>query len=155
MSVGDKTLETIGLMSPLVFGTLLPFGIIVCCNILIIHTLHAASKRRLEMSQGAQKTGEKEANHLTRMLLLVCFAYVVTSVPYRLHDLIGLPLIEMHHDSSAPYWKLRYETQRYILHWVWEWNYVLNFYLYFVGGGKKFRRDFLNVIQSLKSYKLF
>jgi hypothetical protein len=152
MSVDDKALETFGMLVPLLFGTFIPFGIIVFCNLWIIYTLHGASKQRLAMGvgQNGQKTIEKETKYLTKMLIIVCIAYVVTSIPYRLHDLLlGVPSISSHYDLNDPYWRLRYSAQNYILHHVWEWNYAVNFYLYCIGGGKKYRQDVKNILGRL------
>ncbi|XP_064645116.1 uncharacterized protein LOC135498658 [Lineus longissimus] len=155
MSVDDKALETFGMLVPLIFGTFLPFAIIVFCNIWIIYTLHAASRKSVAMGVGqdGQKSREKEARYLTKMLIIVCFAYVVTSIPYRLHDLLmGVPSISAHYDLSDPYWRLRYSAQNYILHHLWEWNYAVNFYLYCIGGGKRYRQDVRIILERIMFY---
>jgi hypothetical protein len=85
-------------MAPLVFGAMSPFGIIVYCNILIIH---ATSKMMQEMDTKYRRERSKW------MFLLVWFAFVATPVPYRLHDLIGFSPIELYHDPSYGIYGMR------------------------------------------------
>jgi hypothetical protein len=89
-----------------------------------------------------QETRVKETSHLTRMLILVSIAYVVTSIPYRLYVvIIGIPAISVLYTMNQEYWKLRYYGQHFIIAQFWEMNYGINFYLYCIGGGKKYRND--------------
>jgi preprotein translocase subunit SecG len=145
MSVpGHPELETLGNTLQLVIGTVFPFCIIVFCNVWIIIVLRSASKAgdQMGVSKEGQKTRAKETSHLTRMLILVSIAYVVTSIPYRLYDvIIGVEEIIIHYKLQEEYWMLRYYSQDYILAQIWIMNYAINFYLYCIGGGKKYRND--------------
>ncbi|XP_064629378.1 mu-type opioid receptor-like [Lineus longissimus] len=137
-------LETLGNASQLAFGTILPFCVIVFCNVWIIVVVRNASHERDLMGVGdrGQKTREKETTYLIRMLILVSIAYVLTSIPYRLYDtLIGIPVIRVHYNLSEEYWFLRFNSQDFIMLQFWEINYGINFYLYCIGGGKKYRSD--------------
>jgi hypothetical protein len=137
-------LETLGNSSQLAIGTILPFVVIVFCNVCIIIVLRNASKDRDKMgvSKEGQKTREKETTYLTRMLILVSIAYVVTSIPYRMYDVvIGLPEVKRHYNMKVEYWKLRFYCQHLIISEFWGLNYGINFYLYCLGGGKKYRED--------------
>jgi hypothetical protein len=136
-------LEYVALAYHLGVGTLIPFTVIVICNIWIIATLRNASESRRKMvDEKTKKTQGKETRYLTRMLILVCMAYVITSIPFRTYDLVLLvPPIASTYDMSDPYWKTRYQLQYWILCHLWEWNFAINFYLYCVGGGRKYRND--------------
>ena len=139
----------------LIFGTLIPFLIIVSCNIGIIITLRHASKQRSQMGvdKRKQKAQEKEKSHLTRMLILVCFAYVVLSIPARMYDLVmTIPQIQEVYDMSQNYWNTRYMCQYFLIFHFWEWNYGINFYLYIIGGGKKYRTDVHNLIRGIGQF---
>ncbi|XP_064633308.1 galanin receptor 2b-like [Lineus longissimus] len=145
MSVPDAPeMETLGNMFQLVIGTIVPFCIIVFCNLWIITVLRSASKARDKMgvSEKGKKKSEKESTHLTRMLIIVSIAYVVTSIPYRLYIVImGAPEVFAPYKLKEEYWSLRFYCQNYILDQFWELNYAINFYLYLIGGGKKYRND--------------
>jgi hypothetical protein len=145
MSVPDAPhLETLGNTSQLAIGTVLPFSIIIFSNVWIIIVLRSASQERSKMgvSKGGQETREKETTYLTRMLILVSIAYVITSIPYRLYDIImGMPEINSIYEMQEEYWNLRFYDQHFILAQVWITNYAINFYLYCIGGGKKYRND--------------
>jgi hypothetical protein len=146
----NPDLETLGNMGQLVIGTILPFIIIVFSNLWIFKMVHKASKERGKMgvSEQSQKTLEKETSHLTRMLILVSIAYVLTSIPYRLLDVIlGIPQVQAAYNMEDEYWSLRYYCQYYVIEDIWMMNFAINFYLYCIGGGKKYRND---VTQKLK-----
>ncbi|XP_064636595.1 cysteinyl leukotriene receptor 1-like [Lineus longissimus] len=146
---GYPALETAVNMFHLTFGSIAPFAIIIVCNIWIIVTLRAASKDRKAMvAKKVAISQEKDTRHLTRMLLFVCAAYIMTSLPYRMHDLVlTIPVLREMYDLTERYWYLRYTTQYYVLLAVWHWNYGINFYLYCIGGGKKYRADVLRLFR--------
>ncbi|XP_064652611.1 mu-type opioid receptor-like [Lineus longissimus] len=140
-------LETLGNTAQLAIGTILPFCIIVTCNIWIIVVLRNASKSReiMGVSKDGQKAREKETTHLTRMLILVSIAYVVTSIPFRLWEVsMSIHEVNKQYDMNEEYWKLRFYCQHFIILQFWELNYAINFYLYCIGGGKKYRDDIRN-----------
>jgi hypothetical protein len=148
MTVEDNPeLESLGNSAQLAIGTILPFVIIVLCNLWIFIVLHKASKDRDKMgvSKAGQKTREKETTYLTRMLLLVSVAYVMTSIPFRMYDvIIGIPEVKEIYAQNMKkdeYWSLRYYCQHFIMLNIWEMNFGINFYLYCIGGGKKYRND--------------
>ncbi|XP_064636935.1 mu-type opioid receptor-like [Lineus longissimus] len=153
MTVADAPeLETLGTTAQLAIGTILPFLIIVSCNVWIFKVLHKASKKSSEMgvSKENQKTREKETAHLSRMLLLVSIAYVLTSIPLRIYDvIIGIPEVLAPYRLDEEYWSLRYYCQYFIVEDVWEMNFGINFYLYCIGGGKKFRNDVKERLQHI------
>ncbi|XP_064637901.1 nociceptin receptor-like [Lineus longissimus] len=137
-------LETFGNAVQLAVGTVLPFCLIVFCNVWIIVVLRRASHKQGKMgvSEKNRKTREKETTHLTRMLILVSIAYVVTSIPYRLFDIIiGIPEVKGHYKMDDEYWRLRLNCQHIVIIAFWNVNYGINFYLYCLGGGKKYRDD--------------
>ncbi|XP_064631360.1 cysteinyl leukotriene receptor 1-like [Lineus longissimus] len=137
---GHPALEILCNMYMLVCGSLIPFLIIVLCNIWIIITLKIASEDRKKM--GVASTLEKDTHHLTRMLIFICVAYVVTSLPHRLYEMVlAAPALEQLYDFSDDYWSLRYKVQYLTIVNLWYVNFSSTFYLYCVGGGKKYRAD--------------
>ncbi|XP_064637214.1 delta-type opioid receptor-like [Lineus longissimus] len=149
---GAPELETLGTVYNLAFGTVIPFIVIVFCNVWIIIVLRKASEKSgvMGVNEKTQKTREKETTHLTRMLILVSIAYVVTSIPYRLYDIIiALPGIKSQYDMKDEYWKLRYNCQFLIIGEFWDVNYGINFYLYCLGGGKKYRDGVKEIFRKL------
>jgi preprotein translocase subunit SecG len=137
-------LETLGNSSQLAFGTVLPFFIIVVCNVWIIIVLRSASKesRKMGVSEAGQKAREKETAYLTRMLILVSVVYILMSIPYRLYDvLIALPEVKDNYSMKDEYDNLRYYTENFIMLQFWNINYGINFYIYCIGGGRKYRND--------------
>jgi hypothetical protein len=141
---GYAALETLVKTFHLVCGSLAPFVVILVCNLWIIVAIANASKKRTEMgvTKEVAKTHGKETRHLTRMLIFISIVFIVTSLPYRLHDLVlAVPALRAIYDLSDTYWFLRYMTQYYLVIGIWHWNYGINFYLYCLGGGKKYRED--------------
>jgi hypothetical protein len=138
---GYPELEALVLAYHLGFGTLIPFVVIVFCNIWIIVTLRQAKIKRDKMVDEKTKTTQgKETRHLTRMLIVVCVVYVFTSIPFRVYDLFLLiPKLQEMYDMKEKYWQLRYLFQYWFLVHFWDWNYAINFYLYCIGGGRKYR----------------
>jgi preprotein translocase subunit SecG len=107
-------LEIISSLSQMIFGTVVPFVLILGCNIIIIVTVKEASKERAQMSsamgQGQEK--RKEEQHLTRMLVFVSIAYVVTSIPYRLFAVfLEIPSVQEMYNMDDVYWNLRYQVE--------------------------------------------
>jgi hypothetical protein len=147
---GYPALVTFVDMYHLICGSVAPFVIIVFCNLWIIATVRSASLRRKEMgvAEAVAKTQGKETRHLTRMLILVCIAFIVTSIPYRLYTIVlSIPALKRMYDLKNVYWFIRYTMQHYILLDIWHWNYGINFYLYCIGGGRKFRTDVKRLFQ--------
>ncbi|XP_064651663.1 uncharacterized protein LOC135502639 [Lineus longissimus] len=146
-------LEGLALGFQLGFGTLIPFVIIVISNLWIIITVHKANKERTTMevagSKG-QKRRDKDTKYLTRMLILVCIAYVMCSIPYRMYDsVMNIPALKDIYNLEDPYWILRYGVEYWVLLEVWYQNYSVNFYLYCIGGGRKYRNDVRTVLKDL------
>jgi hypothetical protein len=124
----------------LTVGTIIPFTIIMTCNVLIIASVHKAARSRKKM--GGSDGATSEERHLTRMLILVAVAYVILSIPMRLFDMVfSIPELVKKYDMSDPYWRLRFNVELWIVTEMWDANFAVNFYLYFLGGGKKYRND--------------
>jgi hypothetical protein len=138
----------------LVFGAFLPFVIILSCNVIIIITIKFATKERLKMEfqgEGEGHRKRKETKHLTRMLVFVSVAYVVTTVPYRFYPLIiNLPGVA--YDFTNEYWFLRFSAEYEFLFVVFCCNYACNFYLYCVGGGQRYRTDTVEILSAFFHY---
>ncbi|XP_064637380.1 cysteinyl leukotriene receptor 1-like [Lineus longissimus] len=143
-SPGHEEYELLVLAYHLGVGSVIPFIIIVICNVFIIATIRAAANKREAMGQDekGKKSSEKETRYLTRMLVIVCAAYVGLSLPYRLYDLIlKIPAIAQQYQEKTNYWRWRRLLEVWTLSHIWDWNYAVNFYLYCIGGGKRYRSE--------------
>ncbi|XP_064620337.1 uncharacterized protein LOC135483397 [Lineus longissimus] len=135
-------LETLVVAFHLFIGTLLPLSIIVVCNIWIIFTLKSSNIKMADQ-KGGHRSREKDTTYITRMLIIVCFAYVMTSMPYRLSLTLidGIQALRQLYDMNLTYWKVRYAALAWITSNLWHLNYAINFYLYCVAGGARYRND--------------
>ena len=97
----------------------------------------------MQIAQGdGMKKRDKDAKYLTRMLILVCIAYVACSIPYRMYDVImSLPIMKTIYAMNDIYWVMRYGVEYWAILALWYQNYSINFYLYCIGGGRKYRND--------------
>jgi hypothetical protein len=141
---GYSALETFVDMYHLICGSVAPFVIIVFCNLWIIITLRSASSKRKQMgvAEDVAKTQGKETQHLT------CVAFIATSVPFRLYNIVlSIPALKRMYDMGSKYWSLRYTMQHFIILNLWHLNFAINFYLYCIGGGRKFRGDVKRLFQ--------
>jgi hypothetical protein len=140
----------------LLFGTILPFFIIITSNLIIIITVRDASKKRTIMQKSTKSDAERERSqtqYLTRMLILVSLAYVVTSIPYRLYVVILLiPQIAQMFDLNDVCNFVLYNLIVVCFYGIWIWNYAVNFYMYCAGGGQRYRNDIKEVLTSWGKY---
>ena len=145
---GYPELEVLSSTALLVFGTIIPFTIILASNLVIIVTVKKASMERFKLS-GRKKTDAKDA-HMTRMLIFVSVAYVITSLPHRLYILIlDIPEVSNLYRMEETYWNLRYNVQLWATFNLWLFGFAINFYLYCLGGGAKYRKDTKAVVLGL------
>jgi hypothetical protein len=147
--VNNLAMKNLVLAVHVAFGTVIPLTIIILCNVWIVATLQMASKKRKEITAGSR---ESETRYLTRMLIIVCVAYVILSLPWRMYDLIiSIPHIFEMYDFKQEYWRLRYDLQYVAFVNVWYVNHAVNFYLYVIGGGRKYRRDIAVLLSRCRS----
>ena len=145
---GYEVVELLVSIFQMLMGTFVPFLIIFTCNMLIIITLRKSSKERKKLRQGNSNT---DTQHLTRMLIFVSLAYIVSTMPYRLYHLsMKIPAVAALYDLKILYWRKQYVIQIWSLLIVWMCNYCCNFYLYCLGGGRKYRQDAKMVIKELR-----
>jgi predicted benzoate:H+ symporter BenE len=129
-----------------IVGTVGPFLIILISNLLIITSLKLANKERDRLSATATKFNTD--SKLTIMLLLVSIAYIVLSLPYRMFFWsFQIPQIARIYDMSDLYWKLRYAVGAWITFILSCSNSSVNFYLYVIGGGTRYRKDAKDVLR--------
>ncbi|XP_064640810.1 proteinase-activated receptor 1-like isoform X2 [Lineus longissimus] len=141
-----------------VVGTVFPFLIILTCNVVIIVTLNRAVKERNQLESG--KNSEKfkrDTNHLTKMLLFVSFAYVLITLPYRMYHLvIKIPEVALlFGDLRDTFARFNYVVQAWSLLNFWSFNFAVNFYLYCIGGGQRYRKDAKDVLRSCCTWNDF
>jgi hypothetical protein len=80
---------------------------------------------------------EKEA-YLTRMLILVCIVYLILSLPLRLYILAMTGRINPCEDREG---FVVYTAMVWFCAMCWYLNYAVNFLMYCIGGGTRFRQD--------------
>jgi hypothetical protein len=147
-------LATISSIHQLAIGTAIPFFIIIGCNIGIIIGVKRAESKRKQITvtsdrDETKKAREKDSKYMMRMLVLVSLAYVFCSIPVRVYDLIlQIPAVGSKYDLADRYWFLRFNIEYWTLGVLWDANYAVNFYMYSIGGGKKFRNDAKEIIAS-------
>jgi hypothetical protein len=149
----NPALEVFASMFQLVFGTLVPFIIILAMNVWIIFTVKRAAAKQRDLASVTTADGDqkrkKETSHLTRMLILVSAGYVICSIPMRIYEVImDLPAMKEVYNFDEVYWFIRYLVIYVILSDLWLMNFAVNFYLYCIGG-KKFRNDALMILKSI------
>jgi hypothetical protein len=134
-------LESVSTIYFLMFGTIIPFIVIVGCNVTIIVTLRKAATRRKTMT--TTKTEQMDTSYLTKMLILVFIVFVICSIPNRLHYALvnGVPSLVEVYTSGAIYWSLRAKLEYWSIQIAWYLNHSVNFFLYCIGGGKRYRDD--------------
>ncbi|XP_064619614.1 uncharacterized protein LOC135483044 [Lineus longissimus] len=121
----------------LILGTILPFSIIATCNIIILIGVQRAAVRRKQMKSSTADDNEKKLKdtNLTAMLLMTSLAYLLCSCPKRIYESVAVV------DLSNPYWTARYWLGYWVVVEIWTLNFAVNFYVYFLKGGRKFRQD--------------
>ncbi|XP_064632599.1 uncharacterized protein LOC135490944 [Lineus longissimus] len=131
----------------IIFGTVVPSVLIFGCNLLIIITVKKAAANRAVFKSNQTVNKDKDSPNLAAMLLFVSIAYIITTFPYRLFaPIIEIPTFAAMYDMTQPYWRLSYNIGLYVLADLWFCNYAVNFYLYCIGGGKRYRDDTKAVI---------
>jgi hypothetical protein len=121
----------------LIFGTILPFAVIIISNCIIIFRIKQAARERQKLKQSEKMNGER---NLTVLLLMTSLAYLVCSSPLRIYNTLAM------YDLNDPYWRARYSFEWWICAEVWHLNFAMNFYIYFLAGGRRFRRDVKSVL---------
>jgi hypothetical protein len=133
----------------ILLAVVIPFSIILGSNLIIIITMRAASRERKKM-ESTRTDIRNDTSYITVMLLFVSVAYIVTSFPYRLLDpILEIPEVKATFDMTKLYWKLCIGIAVYTTVNIWFLNFGLNFYLYCIGGGSKYRNDTKEVIKGL------
>jgi hypothetical protein len=136
---GAKWVETLLDVYQLVIGTAAPFTILIVCNTIIIINVRRAASARKKMDSNLDK--KTKGTNLTVLLLMTSLAYLICSIPKRVGDIF------IKYDMSQIYWSTRYWFEWRIFSELWSFNFAINFYIYFLGGGRKFRQDSIEVFR--------
>jgi hypothetical protein len=133
----------------LLLGTLIPFSTLFVCNTVIIIEVNRAARRRKKMKlDAAGKSGQTKDANLTGMLLMASLAYLVCSCPKRGYEAVAATdFDENDRATTAVYW-----LGFHIVSDVWILNFAVNFYMYFLGGGKKFRQDARDIFRRCRCF---
>ncbi|XP_064639443.1 FMRFamide peptide receptor frpr-18-like [Lineus longissimus] len=126
--------------------TVIPFSVILISNILIVFSVRRAATNMNKLGQD-NKQGSSENKHLTRMLLLVSLAFVLCCAPYTLFEIFYKILALVGAVDYSAYWTIRMGVIGWGTAAITQANHAVNFYLYVLGGGKKFRTDAINVLR--------
>jgi neuromedin U receptor 2 len=138
--------ESIIVTYNLLLGFLVPFLIILVSNNVILVVVKRASSGRNQLNKKANEN-TKEDQHLTRMLIFISVAYIILCSPYSIYEIVfSTPEVTAAYDISDIYWLLRRELIHWSMSLLTSTNSAINFYLYILGGGKKFRSDALKVL---------
>ncbi|XP_064648465.1 galanin receptor 2a-like [Lineus longissimus] len=113
-----------------VVGAVGPFAFLLYLNAKIISSVR--SKEGPNRILGGSGKEEKESTILTRMLLLVSFMFIILNLPFRLYRNLFLVINFGTHNA-----RFVFDVVLNIL----SLNYGINFFLYILGGGKRFRSD--------------
>jgi hypothetical protein len=62
---------------------------------------------------------------------------------------MNLPALKDIYNMNDMYWILRYGVEYWSILEVWYQNYSVNFYLYCIGGGRKYRNDVKSVVREI------
>jgi hypothetical protein len=133
------TLFKIYMAAETVLFSLVPFGIILGSNIAILVKMNAAAKKRARLQQTRT---EMNASSRTTMLLLISFAFLILVAPIRVIYLVSM-CVRRRATTAVTEAKLDLAIvigYQFIL-----LNNVVNFYLYILGGGKKFKSDLTSI----------
>ncbi|XP_064635624.1 growth hormone secretagogue receptor type 1-like [Lineus longissimus] len=152
VTAANPVIEILASGFQMVIGSFLPFLVIFGSNVVIIITVKTAARKRLKMEASQCQEKRNETQYLTRMLIFVSIAYVVTSMPFRMYYLIiDVPEIHDMYNMDVPYWNICYNVEESFFFLIWLFNFAINFYLYCVGGGQKYRNDTVKVITSIRT----
>jgi hypothetical protein len=148
---GDFTGTQVASTFQLIVGSAAPFAIIVTCNIIIIVTVKGASKARAAMVKSDSASDQKGTAHLTKMLISVSGAYLLTSLPYRLFFVsLVIPQVAAQFDNSKNTCDfMLYNVIVATLFYWWCFNFSVNFYTYCLGGGRKYRQDIKELLANM------
>jgi hypothetical protein len=114
-----------------IVGAVGPFAFLLYLNAKIISSVRNKEGPTRILS-GSGKHEEKESTLLTRMLLLVSFMYIILNLPFRLYRNLFLVINFGTHNA-----RFVFDVVLNIL----SLNYGINFFLYILGGGRRFRSD--------------
>ena len=134
----ESTLAASGFQ--LAVATLLPFTLIISSNVIIIVTVREASKKRADL---ARRTVSTETANLSRMTVAVSAAFLVTSAPYRLFTMsLQIPeVLAVFENFEKTCSFMLYSVFTCSLYTLYLMNFCLNFFMYYLGGGRKYRND--------------
>jgi hypothetical protein len=110
-----------------------------------------ASRSRATLSlaqESAAASAERNKSYMAKMLIFVSMAYLATSVPYRLFIMVLLiPQVAQVFDFREPCDFLLYNVIIVSFFILWLLNFSLNFYMYCLGGGRKYRKEIKDLFQ--------
>jgi hypothetical protein len=139
---GIEALASFILWGDFVVNSLIPILSLAIFNTLIIKAYNRSTGKRAELYHGNRKETEEtrkeatEQNQLTRMLLLISIAFLITVAPHRIGRSINVIFPQKTAVGRAIVLAIRHFNYR-----CWFINNAINFYLYVCGGGERFRND--------------
>jgi neuromedin U receptor 2 len=126
-------------------NVVLPVTLILTSNFIIIFSMRRAARGRSKMAaegEGESRRASSAEKQLTQMTILVSVAYVSFTLPVRVFD-AATNNIKI--QQLSPYMQHLIYFAYIFFGEVFHLNFAVNFYLYILGGGKRFRKDAIDV----------
>ena len=140
----SKFVYTIYVTIDVIVFPLVPFVIILASNIAIIVKMRNAAKQRRTLVQQISSSKEKADRAVTRMLLVVSFAVLVLMTPIRIRHILAHAVPYL---TSTPVSAAKTGLAEVLTLHLYLLNNALNFYLYVLGGGKRFKSDLRGIFK--------
>ncbi|XP_074657341.1 FMRFamide receptor-like [Tubulanus polymorphus] len=129
-------------MFDVIYSVYIPFPVLLILNILMARIVLKSRKQRESTSSGT-KLHQREIS-LTILLLLVCFVFLVTSLPYVFHaNFWESGNVDYENDPVLSELRRASSSISYVFLFI---NPMVNFYLYCLGSSK-FRGEFKRLLR--------
>ena len=133
----------------LIVSPIIPVTILFVMNIIIIRAVWKSQRMRNGNQTGQQDRNRSIEVQLTVMLILVSFLFVILLLPFEIREIYYSYVSKAETPKQYTVFLFIFD----ITYELYNLNYGINFFLYFVSG-TKFRRDLL-VLLGMKSRKRF
>ena len=139
---------------PPIFFSLFSMAPVVCqlfCNVLLIRELaiRTRQKQAFNLSDVIHKKGKRDLKSVTRMLLVVCVFFILSSIPHCAQSVLRRRLI----DKNSPHDVAKGLLVICVAQILMYSNSSINFLLYTVSG-RLFRNELYSAIQNVR-YRVF
>ncbi|XP_074652915.1 uncharacterized protein LOC141907231 [Tubulanus polymorphus] len=140
------TVRFVDTVVKLAFDTVGPCAIVFMCNVLIIASIR--KRRTSDGHLGAKGKDSFSETQITRTLLLVSITFTILVSPFTIKLVYNSIYPKLKRTNCATF--TFHGTIEKILHDMLYVNHGINFLLYCVGGGKRFRNDLSMYVKPVK-----